>query len=429
MKLENHIINNSDKSEINQKIISIVEELKHTDSDLIHAINTQLENISNDTESIKSRIKESKFSNDEINEKFNIYKTSNNFDLFQENSIIRDGFITIAGFSSSGKTSFATQMGLDILSHNDNTVLIVYSMDDSKSFIKKKMYKQLLDKNIDISNISPLGNEILEYKKHIDKNIIDRIHIFESLNLFSEINSIDIYRDLKAISNYHSNIENLKLIVIIDYLQVLEHDNQNIREGLNKACKELKNIQKHFNCMIIALSQLSNEGNYRETSEIKNISDIIIKQYSEKEYIEKVLKRNSPPNTSMNFIFTLEKNKAGIKGITYKAVINSNFSFSGFKTYDTKQFNPNIERPSIENTNRIKYDSLGNRSKKIYSDKFYETDKFIVYNNLEYSQSDHYIESAYKTKVSKNKLYFIATKGYLETNKSYKKIWTDTHER
>ena len=435
MELEEHIItSNDDILAKNLAIKSFVENAIVDESiDLFEGIKNLANDIeqegqNNHAQTMKSRIEQSKFANDDVNDDFNIYETSHNFNLFQEHSIIRDSFMTIAGFSSSGKTTFATQMALDILNHNINTVLVVYSIDDSKSFIKKKMYKQLLDNNdnIDISTVSPLGNEILNYKSHINKNIMDRIHLFENVNLFSDINSIDIYRDLLAISNYHNNIANLKLIVIIDYMQILEHDNQNVREGLNRACKELKNIQKHFNCMLIALSQLSNEGNYRETSEIKNISDIIIKLYNEREYIEKVLKKTSMLNTAMNFIFAIEKNKAGIKGMVYKASINSNFSFAHFEQYDNKQFHLNsLDNSNSENNENSKYDSLGNRAKIIYNEHFYETDKFIVYKENEYSQNDYYIKKGYKTKSNKKEQYFIGKKMILPESKDFKKnqIW------
>ncbi len=448
MDLNEHIIIKNTTQDINKIIIELAEKYKDAvnnydtssihnneykeELDLFKLISDKAIEVSmNNTPPLKSRILESLFTNEQELEESSIYNTSERLKIFQNSSLIRDGFITMAGFSSSGKTSFAIQIGLDILMHNINTVLVIYSLDDSKAFLKKKMYKQMLNENssIDISFINPIENNILNYESYLDKTLINRIHILENMNLFKDVNAIDIYRDLKAIENYHSGIENLKLVVIVDYIQILEHDSIHVREGLNRACKELKNIQKSFNCMLIALSQLSNEGNYRETSEIRNISDVIIKQHSEKEYVEKVLKKNysdNNSNNSMNFVFTIEKNKAGIKGMTYKATINSNFIFENFTENYLYQAsnNSNNKNVSIE-YNSPKLDSLGNKATKIYSSNFFETEKFIIYDSNEYSQNEYYISKGYKTKANKNQQYYISKKIILPESKDFRKnqIW------
>ncbi len=455
MDLNEHILIKNTTQDINKSIIEIAEQYKEQvqnfddnnfnnnnnntygekpeQLDLLKIITDKASEVSsNGSPPLKSRILESLFTNDDIVEQSSIYNTSDTLKIFQYNSLIRDGFITLAGFSSSGKTSFAIQMGLDILKNNKNTVLVVYSLDDSKAFLKKKMYKQLLDDNrsVDISFLNPVENSILKYSGYLDNNIIERIHILDNINLFKDVNAIDIYRDLQGIENYHNNIENLKLIVVIDYIQILEHDSINIREGLNRACKELKNIQKSFNCMLIALSQLSNEGNYRETSEIRNISDIIIKQYSEKEYVEKVLKKNyTENNNNMNFVFTVEKNKAGIKGMIYRASINSNFIFSNFiDNYSYKNNaaqNNSYDLSELNDEDNPKFDSLGNKAKKIYAANFFETDKFIIYDGNEYNQNEYYIKKGYKTKANKSQQYFIGKKMVLPESKDFRKyqIW------
>lgn len=185
------------------------------------------------------------------------------------------------------------------------------------------------------------------------------------MSVFNDYSTKSIYNHLKTIKNYHSDIENLQIIVVIDYLQVIEHDYKDNREGLNRACKELKNIQKSFNCMLIALSQLSNEGNYRETSEIRNISDIIIKLYNEKEYLEREKKKSVDYDTSMNFIFSIEKNKAGQKGMIYKAKINSNFNFYDFQDSNNLEVNfINTNKSIIKNSSNATEIDLSPRPAK-----------------------------------------------------------------
>lgn len=276
------------------------------------------------------------------------YAHSDTFDFLAEHDLIRNGFYVVAGDSSSGKTTFASQFALDLLSNNKNTVLLIYSMDDSITFLMSKMIKQILDENLELSSrvsqIEPRhSNQLYKYQEHISRELTDRIHIYENLNVFDNYSTESIDKNIAFVRNEHSKtIDDLQIIVVIDYLQVIDAQGKEIRTALNEACKQLKNIQKKYDCMMLSLSQLSNEGNFRETSEIRNIADIIIKQYSEAEYWEKRRKKKASVqaptyNMKMNFLFSIEKNKAGAKGMMYKAFINSNYNFYDFRDFDVKK--------------------------------------------------------------------------------------------
>ncbi len=276
------------------------------------------------------------------------YKHSDTFDFLDEHNLIGNGFYVVAGDSSSGKTTFSTQLALDILGNNPNALLLIYSMDDSITFLISKMIKQILDDSIEysgcLSQIEPRQSEKLyKYKEHISRSLTDRIHIYENLNVFDNYSTESIDKNIAFVKNEHSKtIDDLQIIVIIDYLQVIDAQGKEVRTALNEACKQLKNIQKKYDCMMIAISQLSNEGNFRETSEIRNIADIIIKQYSEAEFWEKRKKKRANLQTpnynmAMNFLFSIEKNKAGAKGMMYKAFINSNYNFYDFQDFDIRK--------------------------------------------------------------------------------------------
>ncbi|WP_047115138.1 DnaB-like helicase C-terminal domain-containing protein, partial [Brachyspira hyodysenteriae] len=121
---------------------------------------------------------------------------------------------------------------------------------------------------------------------------------------------------------------NPRLIVVIDYLQIIDHDSTTLREGLNKICSYLKDIQKQLNCMMILLSQFnrSRETNintlirYRETSEIENISDLCINLES--------VSNQADYNTKLYIV----KNKAGEKNKVYTSFRDA-YIFNKFTEY------------------------------------------------------------------------------------------------
>ncbi len=338
----------------NKEFIKIIEsinldDLKNAKADIVEQYLNKIKDIKSNTdkESNQKAIEKSLFANILSKEPKDtyIYKTSKTFDFLKEYNLIRNGFYITAGFSSSGKTSFSIQLALDLLEHNENTVLIIYSMDDSIPFITSKITKQLLDKTKHSENISKIKSsfrkDIHKYSEHIKDSIKNRLHIFENLNIFENYNTKTINDHIETIKNQskYSNIKDLQIIVVIDYLQVIDaFGNNDVRTALNNACKELNKIQKKHDCMMLALSQLSNEGNYRETSEIRNIADVIIKQYKKPEYLEKIEKQTNVDKNKecMNFIFSIEKDKDGESGMMYEAKINSNFCFYNFGKYIPK---------------------------------------------------------------------------------------------
>lgn len=266
---------------------------------------------------------------------------------------IKDSLITIGAESSVGKTSFASQLALEILENNDDTILVFYSLDDSKTFLTKKMILQLFNKNnkVFFNNDDDFIKSVKKYKNTVLKLLLSqRIAIFEKLNIYSMYSQL---LELKNNAIHKLNIKKPKIIVVIDYLQIIEHDSINLREGLNKVCSYLKNIQKEFNCMMVLLSQFnrSKEMNintlvrYRETSEIENISDLCIN-------LESILDQDFY-NTKLYIV----KNKSGEKN---KIFISSRqaYSFSEFKEYTNIRINNNISYNTDLSQNIINYDNI-----------------------------------------------------------------------
>lgn len=346
---------NKDNRDINQAYLNTIEgvlneykDYKETDLadvEIKKILDTLFSTIEHGNDkSIKNLIETSTFNSISINNTTsNDYSISDTFELFRMNKLIRNGLITIGGFRSSTKTSFSIQLALDILQRNLDTILIVYSLDDSRAFLKKKMIKQMIDSE-DIKRCNTHNNEIYNYieeNEGIKKTIelySNRIYIFDDIDYKNDSIEIDsISRHIESIKTKYKkdNKTEPRIIVLIDYIQKIKHDKMNVREGLNSICSELKKIQIRYNVMMLALSQLSHDGNYRETSEIENISDVIIKVWGKKKYLEHKNK-NTNFDTILNeadkktFFYFVEKNKAGISGQQYKAFMNENFMLSNF---------------------------------------------------------------------------------------------------
>ncbi len=283
-----------------------------------------------------------------------VHKIDSEFKELQNHKLIRNGIITIGGYENSGKTTFATQIALSILRNNPNSVFMMYSLDDSKEFIEKKLLKQLLnytDCKSNINDVDTLSNKILDYVKDLDTNITDRIRTFDNLDIFIDTSTSNIVNNIKSVKNAYTELDTennkLELVLVIDYLQILEHTKNNNYEGLNQLLKELKNIQKVFSCTIILISQFSNEGKYSGSRQIRATSDVLLTICSGEIY-----KKDNPNDKAANNlgeidkVLTVEKTKEGLKLYQFTASTTSNFCFNDFKSYKSHFVKPSKKQQS-----------------------------------------------------------------------------------
>ena len=259
---------------------------------------------------------------EKINYKIETYKLSDTFSILnkEDYSIIRNGFITIGGEASAGKTSFLNALSIDILKENPDTCFLFYSLDDSLPLSGKRILSQLNNENL--------------FRKDIDKsihakgeneNLLNRIVIMDNLN----INNID--RQAKAVKRL---TDCKKIIIGIDYLQIISNTGTGTqqtfdkRDYLNNTLKQLKEYQKVLEkeggCIVFLLSQLnrntkSDTFRYRDTSEIENQSDVCIDLSQEKD------------NETKKLTAIINKNKLGLRGMKLETEINECFNFSKFK--------------------------------------------------------------------------------------------------
>ena len=208
------------------------------------------------------------------------------FKVITDLNIIRPGFITIGGEPSSGKSSLVTQLIKDILLKNQDYCALIISIDDSiwttaKRILSQATFTDWINEN----------HSLLETDKTSLNNLFSRIAISEERTIYDIATQIT---NLKKITGRQ------KIIVSIDYLQLVDIESNDIRTGLNDFTRELKEMQKNTPDMIVfCLSQFSRQGKeklyykYRETSEIENLSDVCIdieKQEEENKRLIKIIK-------------------------------------------------------------------------------------------------------------------------------------------
>jgi len=244
---------------------------------------------------------------------------------WDEYCLIRDGFITIGGEASTGKTSFINDLAIDLLKHNTDTCYMFYTLDDSIHVSGKRIIGQINKENL--------------FREQIDNHLKMTPHkdILKRIVLRDKINIIHLEREAEAAKKKTGC---KKIIIGIDYLQAIpapseySGDRRQLFNDILKALKEKQiAIQEAGGCILFCLSQMNRDSKsdgyrYRETSEIENQSDVCIDielprttQGSGKD------KRTVPDRETDNRIIRVQKNKMGKRGMTFHTTISRAFNF------------------------------------------------------------------------------------------------------
>ena len=246
----------------------------------------------------------------------NVYKILN----MEDYCLIRDGFITIGGEASSGKTSFLTDLAIDLLSNDKDTAFLFYTLDDCIHISGMRIFSQLNNQN--------LFKGGYDARRHRDTHgkILKRIVLRDRIN----IDTLD--REAVAVKKKTGC---KKIIIGVDYLQAIPGDgNTDRRIQYNDNLKALKMKQVALNdaggCILFCLSQLNRDSTsgayrYRETSEIENQSDVCI-DVELPNIITKEKKSIPDRETDSRFI-RVTKNKMGRRGMVFKTTIERTFKF------------------------------------------------------------------------------------------------------
>lgn len=184
--------------------------------------------------------------------------------------------ITIGARPAMGKTSFATNIMLNLLEQNKKCLFFSLEMSEEQAI------KRLLGQIGEVDSMllrNPDG--ILRRKQSVEK-------IAEALNKISKYD-LTIIDDVHNADEIKEQIEQIKPeFVFIDYLQLIDVPSKKPRsESFEKVMRDLKKIAKDNNCIIFMTSQLSRAiesrcdkrpllSDLRESGAIENISDVVM---------------------------------------------------------------------------------------------------------------------------------------------------------
>ena len=192
--------------------------------------------------------------------------------------------ITIGARPAMGKSSFATNIMLNLLEQNKKCLF--FSLELSEKLLIKRLLCQIGEVD---AHLLKMPNEISKREKNVEK-------IMKALDKLSKYD-LTIYDEHCNVENIKEKIEQVKPeFVFIDYLQLIDVPPKKPRsESYEKVMRDLKKIAKDNNCIVFITSQLSRalESRYdkrpllsdlRESGAIENISDVVIFIYRDDYY-------------------------------------------------------------------------------------------------------------------------------------------------
>ena len=196
----------------------------------------------------------------------------------------KSSLITIGARPAMGKSSFATNIMMNLLEQNKKCLF--FSLELSEELLIKRLLSQIGEVD---AHLLKMPNEISKREKNVEK-------IMKALDKLSKYD-LTIYDEHFNVEDIKEQIEQVKPeFVFIDYLQLIEVPPKKPRsESYEKVMRDLKKIAKDNNCIIFITSQLSRalEGrcdkrpllsDLRESGAIENISDVVIFIYRDDYY-------------------------------------------------------------------------------------------------------------------------------------------------
>lgn len=216
-------------------------------------------------------------------EKFKTYKDKKTgfCNLDSEMGGLYAGLYVVGGISSVGKTTFIHQLGDQLAEQGDH--IIYFSLEQSKLELVSKSLARLtakMDYNNAVTGISIrsgyIPQQVIKAAEAYEK-IAQRVNIIEG-NFNTTTDSIRSYIDR------YISLNNVKPIVIIDYLQIIPGDMKlGDKQRIDNTVTELKRISRDFDITLFVISSL-NRGNYltpidfesfKESGGIEYTADVI----------------------------------------------------------------------------------------------------------------------------------------------------------
>lgn len=228
--------------------------------------------------------------------------------------------VIVAARPSVGKTAFAINLAINFLERDCNVSF----------FSLETTYKKVLQRYI--SATARINSTKFKYPESIIS--AERLKITEALQQFKDSNFRVIDDSLIKPSNiakeaqYLQQTENKKNIIMIDYLTLMKSDGnfRDRRLEVEDISRKLKIFAKQYDCVIIALSQLSRGvehrqdkrpmmSDIRESGSIEQDADIIAFLHRDDYYQAKEEQTETDINKSIVELL-IAKNKDGGTGST-----------------------------------------------------------------------------------------------------------------
>lgn len=181
--------------------------------------------------------------NTALDEKFGVIKTG--FLCIDKliEGFHRSDLIILAARPSVGKTTLSMQFAVNVT--GQKKTVLVFSIEQSAVMLQNLIVRQLSGELHSFGNISSATNRKERLK--IIQNLPVSIH--------------DQPLDLGQIYNYTKLCHKQAPLglVIVDFLQLIQLDNRDIRNTLGDITRQLQTLAREINTPILALSQLSSE--------------------------------------------------------------------------------------------------------------------------------------------------------------------------
>lgn len=236
--------------------------------------------------------------------------------------------IVIAGRPSMGKTSLAINIACYAL-HNYRNQVCIFSLEMNK--------KQILHKLVSISSKIPITNIVKGKITKKQWQIVQQIckELLESNIYINDTANISIEEIIEILNTIYKDANN-KILLIIDYLQLIQTynlNNSNRSEELSYITRKLKILAQNLYIPIIILSQLNRNVDTRSNkkpllSDLRESGCLSYKLFVHVQYINQINILNILSNTKHQIAYI--KNKIFI----YKTNRNSVYNLNYIEKYD-----------------------------------------------------------------------------------------------
>ena len=168
------------------------------------------------------------------------------------NGGLRSGTYMVAGMPSAGKTNFLLALAMNMARHKQK--VIFFSLEMSK----KELHEQELSFLSGVPRYKIHDKAVSREELAQIKQALEKADFLENLIIRDSIRTVDEMRRLIVdIMNY----EGEKVIVIIDYLQVMQHPAMTInpRQALKEIAYQLKDIANTYEIPVVIISSVARE--------------------------------------------------------------------------------------------------------------------------------------------------------------------------